>query len=69
MPAQKIPLRALRKARGLSLDDIWLKTGLDRGHLSRLERGLVKPSGRTKKILEKFYGLPASLLFPESEAQ
>ncbi|MFC4033685.1 helix-turn-helix domain-containing protein [Streptomyces polygonati] len=40
-------MRALRKARKVSLRDMQAKTGIDRGHLSRLERGLAGASDDT----------------------
>lgn len=40
-------MRALRTALKVSLRDMQALTGLDRGHLSRLERGLVGASPDT----------------------
>jgi transcriptional regulator with XRE-family HTH domain len=40
-------MRALRTALKVSLRDIQARTGLDRGHLSRLERGLAGASPDT----------------------
>ncbi|MEW1859063.1 helix-turn-helix transcriptional regulator [Streptomyces sp. NPDC088194] len=40
-------MRALRIARKMSLRETQVLTGLDRGHLSRLERGLVGASDDT----------------------
>ncbi|WP_443060930.1 helix-turn-helix domain-containing protein [Streptomyces sp. NBC_00448] len=40
-------MRALRTALKVSLRDMQTLTGLDRGHLSRLERGLVGASPDT----------------------
>lgn len=34
------PIRAIRQAQGLSLDDLSKLTGIDNGHLSRMERGI-----------------------------
>jgi len=38
------PLRALRQSRGWSLEWTADRAGLDSGHLSKLERGLIAPS-------------------------
>ncbi len=45
------PLRAVRIARGLSLREVARRAGLDPAHLSRVERGLVRPSLRTLRTL------------------
>lgn len=41
------PLRLVREAQGLSLREVARRTGLDPAHLSRIERGHVRPSLRT----------------------
>ena len=64
MSEQRMALRALRRARGLSLDDLWVKTGLDRGLMSRLERGIGRPSAQTRARLAEFFDLPEDFLFP-----
>ena len=38
------PLREIRHAQGKSLIDLETDTGLDRGHISRIERGQVSLS-------------------------
>jgi len=38
-------IRAIRKARKVSLRWLQDETGLDRGYLSRMERGLIQESG------------------------
>jgi XRE family transcriptional regulator, regulator of sulfur utilization len=37
-------LRALREAQGKSLNDMERATGFDKGYLSKVERGLQRPS-------------------------
>lgn len=64
MKKPKSPMRDLRRAHGLSLDSVAAETGLDRGLLSRLERSLVRPTGRSRKALSKFFHIPEHLLFP-----
>ena len=38
------PLRAVRVAHGLGLRQVAKRAGIDPGHLSRIERGLSRPS-------------------------
>ncbi|MVO87893.1 helix-turn-helix domain-containing protein [Streptomyces sp. p1417] len=38
-------IRAIREARGMSIRALQSETGLNRGYLSRLERGLVREPG------------------------
>ncbi|WP_172384762.1 helix-turn-helix transcriptional regulator [Streptomyces sp. MNP-20] len=38
-------IRAIREARGMSIRGLQSETGLDRGYLSRLERGLIREPG------------------------
>lgn len=37
-------MRKARILRGLTLDDLWLKTGINISKLSRLERSIFKPT-------------------------
>jgi len=37
-------LRAVREAHGLSLKDVSLRAGVDKGQLSRIERGIQRPT-------------------------
>lgn len=37
-------MRAIREARNMSLRTLQQKTGLNRGYLSRMERGLIRES-------------------------
>ena len=41
MPNQ---MREIRFFKRLTLDDIWLKTGIHTSELSRIERGIFKPN-------------------------
>lgn len=51
------PLRAARLSKGLSLRDMETLTGIDRGHLSKIERGAVNPSVARLKQLARVLGL------------
>ena len=54
-------LRELRKAHGLSQDELAALTGLRQATLSRVERG-GDPAPRTVKILAEFYDVPRPYL-------
>lgn len=54
------PLRAARLLRGLSLDTVAVACGIDHSVLSRLERGLLPPTLRTRELEKRvtiFLGL------------
>jgi transcriptional regulator with XRE-family HTH domain len=58
-------LRSLRLQAGLTLDALAAATGLDKGYLSRLERGLKGPSIATVLKLSAALDVPVSQLFGE----
>lgn len=50
--------RELRKLRGdRSLNEVQRKSGIDKGNLSRIERGDTIPSYRTLETLRRFYSV------------
>ncbi len=57
----KTTIRRMREAAGLSLRDLERRTGINRGRLSIIERGVVATQDETRKIL-------AALTTPEPEA-
>ena len=56
-------IRALRKARGLTLAEIALKLGRSVGWASQIERGLSVPSLGDLRALADLFGVPVSLFF------
>jgi transcriptional regulator with XRE-family HTH domain len=62
-------LRALRQDRDLTLDALAEAAGLDKGYLSRLERGLKNPSIATVLRLSEALEVPVAELFGESLAE
>lgn len=62
-------LRALRQDRGLTLDALAEAAAIDKGYLSRLERGLKAPSIATLLRLSEALGVPAAELFGERVAE
>ena len=59
-------LRRLRQARGLTLDALAEAVGLDKGFLSRLERGRKAPSVATLLRLSGSLGVPVAELLGEA---
>jgi transcriptional regulator with XRE-family HTH domain len=60
-------MRVIRFRRGMSLDDLSLLTGLDRGWLSRAERGIVGLNQEHREKISLALNFPLEGLFPESE--
>ena len=58
-------LRETRVLRGLSQDDIFMATRIDRGKYSRLERGELDPTPEDRQTLCLFFRMPEDELFPE----
>ncbi|TGP26134.1 MULTISPECIES: XRE family transcriptional regulator [unclassified Mesorhizobium] len=56
-------IRALRKARGLTLSEIALKLGRSVGWVSQVERGLSVPSLGDLRAFAELFGVPLSLFF------
>lgn len=56
-------LRALRKARGLTLVEIGARLSRSVGWLSQVERGLSVPSLADLKAFAELFGVPVSLFF------
>lgn len=63
---QTPPLRAVRQAQGLGLREVAQKSGIDPGHLSRVERGQASLSLESLARLARTLGLKdlARLLRP-----
>ncbi|WP_292293103.1 XRE family transcriptional regulator [Marivita sp.] len=61
-------LRALRKARGLTLQDIADRLGRSVGWVSQIERDLSEPSITDLRHIAKLFDVPVSLLFGTPQA-
>jgi transcriptional regulator with XRE-family HTH domain len=59
-------LRAIRKSRGLTLEDVCQLLGCSIGWLSQVERDLSTPSIADLRQLSQILGVPISLLFGEA---
>ncbi|MET2826258.1 helix-turn-helix domain-containing protein [Mesorhizobium shangrilense] len=62
-------IRALRKARGLTLAETGLKLGRSVGWVSQVERGLSTPSLSDIRALAELFGVPISLFFSHDVPQ
>lgn len=58
-------MKFLRYANNLTLDEIAFRIDVDRGTLSRLERGLLKPSDEVRQRVESFWKTPLEQLLQE----
>lgn len=58
-------LRDLRKARGMSLRELGLATGLSPTLLSQIERGVTDPSLKSLRSIAEVFGQSVSALFDE----
>ncbi len=57
-------IRELRTAYGLTQEKLAFEAGVDKGHLSRLERGLQSPTVKTLTKIAARLGVPLSELMP-----
>lgn len=56
-------LRVARKKRGLTLDQVYERSGVQPGEISRVERGLRDPKVSTLEKLAAAVGIPVGQLF------
>jgi transcriptional regulator with XRE-family HTH domain len=61
-------LRALRKARGLTLTELALKMGRSVGWISQVERGISRPAIGDLRAFATVFGVPVSLFFTHEAA-
>ncbi|MFJ6348597.1 helix-turn-helix domain-containing protein [Streptomyces sp. NPDC092046] len=56
-------IRRIRKAQNMSLRALQQQTGIDRGYLSRMERGLIRRSAdhRVRTIADALHVKPAAI--------
>jgi len=62
-------IRRLRLKKELTLDTLADRTGLSKGYLSRLERGLKSPPISTLSIIATALDVEIATFFPQKEAQ
>lgn len=60
---------ALRKEKGLKLEEVALDAGTDSGHLSRIETGSRKPSLPMLEKIAVAMGVPVSLIVATAEGE
>jgi transcriptional regulator with XRE-family HTH domain len=65
----QVTLKAARDDKEWTLETLAEKSGIDKSTISRLERGLTRPTHDTVKALEKALRLPrGTLLFEQRES-
>jgi len=62
-------MKLFRTAIAVTLEDISNMSGLDIAHLSRIERGIIKPTQKTKVKISNAVGLSVDTLFEEGIEQ
>lgn len=68
MTQRKTLLRQLRRLRELTLEALSKETGVPVSSLSRMERGLVRPTAPQQHVLAGYFGRPIDeLLGPASD--
>ncbi|MBC6439510.1 MAG: helix-turn-helix transcriptional regulator [Rhodospirillales bacterium] len=68
VPGVGAELRALRKARGLTIAELALTLGRSVGWLSQVERGVNEPAIRDLRHASEFFGLPIGFFFHNDDA-
>ncbi|MCR9179652.1 MAG: helix-turn-helix domain-containing protein [Erythrobacteraceae bacterium] len=69
-PFRPAHIRAWRQKRGMTMVELAAKAGMDQGHLSKLERGLLQYTQQNLESLAAALGVtPASLLESGPEKQ
>jgi transcriptional regulator with XRE-family HTH domain len=63
----ELRIKELRKARGLTLEQLRGPTGLSRGYLSQLETGSREPSVETLQQIAAAFGVEVKDLFADSQ--
>ena len=59
-------MKRQRLLKDLTLDDVFLRTGISIPKLSRIERGIFKPNERERKLIAKVLKAKPEEIFPES---
>lgn len=60
-------MKKIRNQRGITLDIIYLKTGIDISRLSRIERQIFKPKEKEKRVISRVLGKRIMQVFPEEK--
>lgn len=60
-------MKKFRSQLGVTLDIIYLKTGIDISRLSRIERQIFKPKEKEKRVISRVLGKRIMQVFPEEK--
>lgn len=63
-----VAAKSLRTAKGVSLRDLAHATGINRGHLSRIERGIHVPSARLVEAIATALAVDIEAIAPTTKA-
>jgi len=58
-------MRKIRQFRKMTLDDVFLKTGISIPKLSRIEREIFQPTQKEKKLISRALQMPIKKVFPK----
>ena len=62
----KNKLKKVRFYKRLTQDDLYLKTNIWPAKISKIERGIFRPSSKEKELLSKALKTPIREIFPEA---
>lgn len=60
-------IRAIRKQRGETLEQLAFMVGTDPSNLSRIERGLQQPSSESLRLIAEAFGTTVAALYASAE--
>lgn len=61
-------LKEIRYRKKLTQDDLYVETNIWPTKISKIERGVFRPSSKEKELLAKALKTPIDQLFPKDEA-
>lgn len=66
---KSLPLRNLRRSRTINQDDFARLVGISQQSLSKIERGILRPSADVQALIATVLGVPRDEVFPVDEAR
>jgi transcriptional regulator with XRE-family HTH domain len=62
-------VRGFRESRRMTLDELARRTKTDPGLLSKVERSIIRPSARVRRLLSECLETPDFILFPPDDQE
>jgi len=62
----KNKLKQIRFFKGITQDDLYIETNIWPAKISRIERGVFRPTSKEKELLSKALKTPICEIFPEA---